>query len=218
MKQLIKKLSEIQKAFKVPKNYQNDFGGYPYRKCEDILEKFKQYIDDETTLYLSNKVELKGNHRYVITTATFYHRGESLSLTAEAREEEEKKKNSAPQLTGSAATYSAKKVLGNLFLLDDSKDPDTEESTKEIFETRTNNNKNNDNQPKQNNKTQNNKKEDWQTTKLRELLSSKTKHFKDKVQVNIICQALNVKDLSVLAGYDNKKKKEVINYLKKNFK
>ena len=38
------KLMEIQDKLKVPKDQYNDFGKYPYRNCEDILEALKPLL------------------------------------------------------------------------------------------------------------------------------------------------------------------------------
>lgn len=48
-------------------------------------------------------------------------------IEAYAREEESKKKMDAAQVTGSASSYARKYALNSLFLLDDSKDADTDE-------------------------------------------------------------------------------------------
>lgn len=219
MKELIKKLVQIQKEFKCEKKHVNQRGGYKYRKAEDILEAIKPFLDDETAIFLSDEIVSKNDKCYVQTTVTFYHAGQTLEVKGVAREGNMKLSMDGPQETGSSATYSAKRALGNLFLLDDTQDPDTNEYQKE-YEASNQRNKNQ--QQNNNNRNQNNyqqpKKDDWATNKLRNLISSITSHFKDKTRVNIICQALNVKDLSVLAGYNINKKKEIINYLKKNFK
>ena len=213
MKALIKKLSHIQKELKAPKNQFNSFGNYNYRNCEDILEAIKPYLDDETILTISDEIIFVEGRFYVKATATFYHGVSSITASAFAREVEEKKKMDAPQCTGSSSSYARKYALNALFLIDDTKDPDSNEFSnenkrKEQYFQNNNNNQNG----------RNNKKNDWHTRTLRDLISSITSNFKDKTKVNIICQSLNVKDLSVLAGYNNEKKKEIINHLKKNYK
>jgi membrane-bound inhibitor of C-type lysozyme len=221
MKKLIKRLVKIQKDFKCEKKHLNKKGNYKYRKAEDILEAIKPFLDDETAIFLSDDIISLSGKSYVQTTVTFYHDGETLEVKGVAREGDMKLNMDGPQETGSSATYSAKRALGNLFLLDDTQDPDTNEYQNELdASNQQNNNRNNNinNNQNINNNNQQSGKDDWHTNTLRNLIGSITSNFKDKTRVNIICQSLNVRDLSVLAGYNNKKKKEIINYLKKNFK
>ena len=53
---------------------------------------------------------------------------ESVTAYASAREQETKKGMDEAQITGAASSYARKYALNGLFLLDDTKDPDTDES------------------------------------------------------------------------------------------
>ena len=129
-----KKLIEVQKELKAPKNQRNNFGNYNYRSCEDILEALKPILaKHEATVFISDKVVVKENNwAYIEATATFVdiETGESVSTTAFARETENKKGMDSSQITGSASSYARKYALNGLFLIDDSVDPDSDSHQK----------------------------------------------------------------------------------------
>ena len=126
-----KKLLEVQQELKAPKNQRNTFGNYNYRSCEDILEALKPVLAaHEATVFISDKVVVKENNwAYIESTATFVdiETGESISTTAFARETENKKGMDSSQITGSASSYARKYALNGLFLIDDTRDADTDE-------------------------------------------------------------------------------------------
>ena len=105
------KLSKVQATLKAPKNQRNNFGGYNYRSCEDILESVKPLLrENGLTLVLSDDVRDVGTRFYVMATAklTDTESGESIEAHAFAREEETKKGMDAAQITGSASSYARK--------------------------------------------------------------------------------------------------------------
>ena len=126
-----KKLLEVQQELKAPKNQRNTFGNYNYRSCEDILEALKPVLAaHDATVFISDKVVVKENcWAYIESTATFVdiETGESISTTAFARETENKKGMDSSQITGSASSYARKYALNGLFLIDDTRDADTDE-------------------------------------------------------------------------------------------
>ena len=126
-----KKLIEVQQELKAPKNQRNTFGNYNYRSAEDILEALKPVLAAHAaTVFISDKVVVKENSwAYIESTATFVdiETGESISTTAFAREAENKKGMDPSQITGSASSYARKYALNGLFLIDDTKDADTDE-------------------------------------------------------------------------------------------
>lgn len=128
------KLSEIQQEMKAPKNLKNTFGGYNYRNLESILEAFKPYESKHKVfLKLSDNIVEKGMRIYIEATAEIYdiETDESISVKAYAREAESKKGMDDSQITGTASSYARKYALNGLFLLDDTKDADTDEYQKE---------------------------------------------------------------------------------------
>lgn len=130
-----KKLIEVQQELKAPKNQRNTFGNYNYRSAEDILEALKPVLKNHNaTVFLSDKIVVKENlWTYVEATATFVdiETGESVSSNGYAREAETKKGMDPSQITGSASSYARKYALNGLFLIDDTKDADTDEHHKQ---------------------------------------------------------------------------------------
>ena len=126
-----KKLIKVQQELKAPKNQRNTFGNYNYRNAEDILEALKPILAKyEATATISYKIIVKENlWTYVEATATFVdiETGESTCTTGYAREAETKKGMDPSQITGSASSYAGKYALNGLFLIDDTKDADTDE-------------------------------------------------------------------------------------------
>jgi hypothetical protein len=126
--ELTKKLNEIQKNLKSPKNQRNTFGNYNYRSCEDILEAVKPLLDG-VALVITDEIVLIGDRYYVKATAKLIdsEKDEVIENTAYAREAEIKKGMDEAQITGSASSYARKYALNGLLLIDDSKDADTDE-------------------------------------------------------------------------------------------
>lgn len=121
-------LLKIQAELKAPKNQYNKFGNYKYRSAEDILEAVKPLLEKAgATLTLSDEIVAVGSRVYVKATATFVKDEEAITTTAFAREEETKKGMDASQITGTASSYARKYALNGLFLIDDTKDADTNE-------------------------------------------------------------------------------------------
>lgn len=125
--------SKIIKEIKAPKDLKNSFGNYSYRNVESIYEAVKPLLEkNKISLTLSDTLELVGNRIYIKATATLTNeKGESVSVSAYAREQETKKGMDEAQITGSASSYARKYALGGLFLLDDNKDLDSQDNTQE---------------------------------------------------------------------------------------
>lgn len=124
------KLTQIQTEIKAPKNLYNSFGKYKYRNAEGICEAVKPYLAaGKCSLTLADTIEAIGGRVYVKATATLVDNesGESVTVSAYAREAEEKKGMDDAQVTGATSSYARKYALNGLFLLDDTKDPDTDE-------------------------------------------------------------------------------------------
>ena len=122
----------IQKELKAPKGQFNNFGKYKYRSCEDILEAVKPLLKD-CVLTLSDEIIEVGGRIYVKATATLTESETSaIKISAFAREPENKKGMDDSQITGTASSYARKYALNGLFLIDDTKDADTDEHQKEV--------------------------------------------------------------------------------------
>jgi len=122
------KLMHIQTELKAPKNLYNSFGKYHYRNAEGIQEALKPFEEKYGVIVtISDEIVEVGGRVYVKATATITDSEESISVTAYAREALDKKGMDDAQVTGATSSYARKYALNGLFLLDDTKDVDTEE-------------------------------------------------------------------------------------------
>ncbi len=122
----MKELLAVQAELSAPKGQRNNFGGYTYRSCEDILEAVKPLlVENGLTLVVSDELMLIGERYYVKATATVKSETAEVSCDGYAREEEVKKGMDSSQITGACSSYARKYALNGLFLIDDNKDSDT---------------------------------------------------------------------------------------------
>lgn len=123
----MKELIAIQSELKAPKSQFNKFGGYKYRKAEDILEAVKPLLNKQKcTLTITDDIVMVGNRIYVKATATIKNeKGGCETTTGWAREEETKKGMDGSQITGASSSYARKYALNGLFAIDDNADSDT---------------------------------------------------------------------------------------------
>lgn len=139
---IYEKLMNIQCELKAPKNLYNSFGKYKYRNAEGILEAVKPFLTKhKCTLIINDDVVEKGNRLFVRANVIIYdieHKTEddnafaySLGVSALA-EIDAHKGMSLDQCTGTASSYARKYALNGLFLLDDTKDADTDELHEEL--------------------------------------------------------------------------------------
>lgn len=127
---LSEKLSRIQTTLKAPKNLYNKFGKYKYRNAEGICEAVKPYLEqNKCYMVLKDDMLELGGRFYIRATATLYdtESDDCIKATAFAREAESKKGMDESQITGAASSYARKYALNGLFLLDDTKDADSNE-------------------------------------------------------------------------------------------
>ena len=126
---VIEKLAVVQRELKAPKGQFNSFGKYKYRSCEDILEALKPVLGKHgCAVTLSDEVVQVGERFYIRATASIMdcESGERAFNTAFAREDADKKGMDGSQITGTASSYARKYALNGLFLIDDTKDADTD--------------------------------------------------------------------------------------------
>ena len=128
------KLLTVQTKLKAPKNRVNTFGGFNYRSCEDILEAVKPLLAEVKAIILLKDAVVQVGERYYVYSQAFFYDLESkdgtcnmVSSDAYAREPLEKTKMDPAQVTGTASSYARKYALNGLLLIDDVKDPDTDE-------------------------------------------------------------------------------------------
>lgn len=125
----MEELINIQNELKAPKNLFNSFGKYKYRNAEGIMEAVKPLLKKYNCyLTLCDDIHMIGDRYYLRATATFVNKdGKSVVVTALAREDDNKKGMDGSQITGTASSYARKYALNGLFLIDDTKDADTDE-------------------------------------------------------------------------------------------
>jgi len=129
----MKELVNIQSELKAPKNQYNSFGKYKYRSCEDVLEALKPLLKKYyCTLVITDEVKESGGIVYVEATVSISNEDMSVSRTvsAQAGINPNKKGMDIAQSFGSSSSYARKYALNGLFLIDDTKDADTEANKK----------------------------------------------------------------------------------------
>ena len=125
---LTQKLLNVQRDLKAPKGQYNSFGKYKYRSAEDILEAVKPInVRNGILLTITDEPILIGEWHYIKASATVTDGVDNLTVTAYARESETKKGQDLSQITGTASSYARKYALNGLYLIDDTKDADTDE-------------------------------------------------------------------------------------------
>jgi hypothetical protein len=140
---IYQKLNKVQEELKCPKDQRNSFGGYNYRSCEDILEAVKPLLfKNGLALTMRDEIIAQDGRYYIkaignLVSTDELPEGKSekdreyIIATAFAREAEQKKGMDESQVTGTASSYARKYMLNGLFGIDDTKDADTDEYTKQ---------------------------------------------------------------------------------------
>ena len=131
---LQQRLIVAQSELKAPKGQYNSFGKYKYRSAEDILEAVKP-VNEKNGLFLRlyDEPVMVGDRMYIKATAeiTDELNSQTYKVTAYAREPLSKKGMDESQITGTASSYARKYALNGLYLIDDTKDADTDEHQKQ---------------------------------------------------------------------------------------
>ena len=121
-------LIAIQKKLKAPKDLYNKFGNYKYRSAESILEAVKPLLaENGVLLTITDEIVMIGTRYYVKSIAMAQKGGETMCGIGYAREDDSKKGMDGSQVTGASSSYARKYALNGLFLIDDTKDADTDE-------------------------------------------------------------------------------------------
>lgn len=124
---IYEKLARIQAELKVAKTQRNKFGNYNFRSAEDILEAIKPFEQKySVTFTVSELLEGHGDRIAVVSAATItcWKTLKSIQTIGTAFIDWNQKGMQDPQKTGSASSYAKKYALGNLLLIDDTKDAD----------------------------------------------------------------------------------------------
>lgn len=132
MKNITQKLIKIQSELKAPKGQKNTFGNYNYRSAEDILEAVKPLLSEQGLLMTITDIIEQIGERYYIQAKVILTDGEdTVEVTGYARESLNKKGMDDSQITGTASSYARKYAMNGLFLIDDTKDSDSNENRTE---------------------------------------------------------------------------------------
>ena len=131
---IYQRLINAQTELKAPKGQYNSFGKYKYRSAEDILEAVKPInAKHGLLLFITDKPIVVGDQNewhYIeakVTLVNVDNAHEFVTVTAQAREPLNKKGMDESQITGTASSYARKYALNGLYLIDDTKDADTDE-------------------------------------------------------------------------------------------
>ena len=129
MKDLTKKLADVQTKLKAKKSSYNSFGKYYFRKAEDILEGVKPFLLQHN-IYVTVSEELIATDPVpmIKSTATISDGESAIHATAVVGVDMQQKGMQTAQQFGVASTYAKKYALGNLLLIDDTEDADATNS------------------------------------------------------------------------------------------
>jgi len=126
---VIDSLVSIQMELKAPKDKTNTFGKYKYRSCESILEAVKPLLAKyNCKLTLTDESKELCGVPVIIAIAEFIDSfGNKTIVRSEAGVELNKKGMDVAQTFGASSSYARKYALNGLFLIDDTKDADSDE-------------------------------------------------------------------------------------------
>ena len=126
MKDLTKKLADVQTKLKAKKSSYNSFGKYYFRKAEDILEGIKPFLlQHNICITISEELIATDPVPMIKSTATISDGDDAIHATAVVGVDMQQKGMQTAQQFGAASTYAKKYALGNLFLIDDTEDADS---------------------------------------------------------------------------------------------
>ena len=127
---ILQKLQKIQVELKVNKGQRNNFGKYNYRSAEDILEAIKPISVKHNVMFkVTEELKQVADFVYIESVAQIFdldveNKVEKIESVATAVLDFDAKGMQNPQRTGAASSYAKKYALGNLLLIDDTKDAD----------------------------------------------------------------------------------------------
>jgi hypothetical protein len=123
---LNEKLAIIQTEFKSKKSRFNSFGKYNFRSAEDILEATKPFLLrlGVSVTVTEDLIDSSQGFPILKSIATISDGNGAIHAVAIVGVDLDQKGMQMPQKFGSASSYGKKYALGNLFLIDDTQDPD----------------------------------------------------------------------------------------------
>jgi len=132
---LNEKLAIIQTEFKSKKSRFNSFGKYNFRSAEDILEATKPFLLRLGVTVTVTEELLDNNFKefpMLKSSAVISDGDTAIRAFAIVGVDLDQKGMQMPQKFGSASSYGKKYALGNLFLIDDTQDPDHGKAEPEV--------------------------------------------------------------------------------------
>jgi hypothetical protein len=132
---LNEKLAIIQTEFKSKKSRFNSFGKYNFRSAEDILEATKPFLLRLGVTVTVTEELLDNNFKEfpMLKSSAIISDGDTaIRAVAIVGVDLDQKGMQMPQKFGSASSYGKKYALGNLFLIDDTQDPDHGKAEPEV--------------------------------------------------------------------------------------
>ena len=125
------KLLNVQSELKAPKNQFNNFGKYKYRNQEDILESVKPLLKThKLSMTISDEIHQFNEVLVVQAIVCVYDDNDSICVNAHAGIDLNKKGMDIAQSFGSSSSYARKYALNGMFLIDDTKDADSQDNAK----------------------------------------------------------------------------------------
>lgn len=187
-------LQQIQLELKAPKSKKNTFGNYNYRNCEDILEAVKPLLQKyDASLVITDEVQEVGGVVVVTAKVIFTDAsGKETTVKAHAGVEISKKGMDVAQTFGASSSYARKYALNGLFLIDDTKDYDSDEYHNQVNQgAARNNNQQNSRQAQQPNRNQNNQASGQQQKPLAQRYNDALLAIKDAKNPQTLDKAIN---------------------------
>ena len=199
-------LQKIQIELKAPKSKRNTFGNYNYRNCEDILEAVKPLLEKyNSTLVITDEVQEVGPV-VVITAKVIFtdNNGKETVVKAHAGVEINKKGMDVAQTFGASSSYARKYALNGIFLIDDTKDYDSDEYHNQVNKTPSLNNNQQHNKQAQQSVAQQTQQQKKPKRSQAELFNDALIAIKDTTNINVLnAAAKRFKGTTYEAGITN---------------
>ena len=190
--QIVNALLAIQQELKAPKSKFNRFGNYNYRNCEDILEAVKPLLQKYNASLVITDDVLEVGGVVVITAKVVFtdSNGVTTTVQAHAGVEVNKKGMDVAQTFGASSSYARKYALNGLFLIDDTKDYDSDEYHNQV-NGKSNNNQQSKNQYQATAKQPNNHQQQKPKRTPEQLYQDALTAIKNAVETNVLKAAAN---------------------------
>lgn len=193
-------LQKIQMELKAPKSKWNSFGKYNYRSCEDILEGVKPLLSQyNCNLVITDSVTEVGpvvviSAEVIFTDST----GKETRVKAHAGVELQKKGMDVAQTFGTSSSYARKYALNGLFLIDDTKDADSEEYHNQAQGNQRSQNQQQNQSQQRNNQNRNNQQPSNQGQQQNSALAQQQQEAQKKAASQALADIKNATDPAIV--------------------